>query len=529
MKSIKILFFSLALMVGLSSCSEKWLQHELTGGSITEDELASLGNTSYERVRGLYSLMFQYGGDHQTFGQKSIDIATDILAGDVALTNAGYGYWSAEAQGTCSTQGAGRTAQIWGDNFLIIANANNIIRMLNKAESMSLTDSLALAEAKTIRAYCYFNLAHFFSPAQKDESHSSPYVDLDPNFNLKENYPTCPIYTGADEEYNEENILVPRLLSGVSEVYSFVINDLEDAIALFAEVELKGASRESKLSVDGDVAKVLLSYAYLQLARYTEDVELYTKSYENAIDVINGGKYTMLPYSELTTNGFNDVSNKSWMWGLDVTRENSTGLASFFGQMDIHTYSYAAAGGILGIDKNLYEEIPTTDKRRDWFNPNISYCPENKFFDPEKFNPYLNGTLDGVDRDWLNDAVYMRVEEAYLLAAEAAFRAGNTAEAQNVLGTFLEQRDPTVAAEVKAGTADLEKQLYYNWRVEMWGEGRALMTFKRFAMDTKKRGSNHYIKPDKEMKYNDYNVTFDVPYAEYAYNQALNPETDSIN
>jgi hypothetical protein len=372
-------------------------------------------------------------------------------------------------------------------------------------------------------------LAHFFSPAQKDESHSSPYLDLDPNFNLKENYPTCPIYTGADEEYNEENILVPRLLAGVSEVYSFVINDLEDAIALFAEVELKGASRESKLSVDGDVAKVLLSYAYLQLARYTEDVELYTKSYENAIDVINGGKYTMLPYSELTTNGFNDVSNKSWMWGLDVTRENSTGLASFFGQMDIHTYSYAAAGGILAIDKNLYDEIPETDIRKKWFNAGkgYNYCPQNKFYDgtmDSRYDPIVTGSLEGVDRDWLNDIVYMRVEEAHLLAAEAAFRADNLSEAQRILSEFLAQRDTTAAEAVKTmNKSDFEKQLCFNWRVEMWGEGRGLLTFKRFAqVANKKRGNNHYYKSDTEQTFDAIALTYQLPYSEYAYNQALN-------
>ena len=62
-------------MLGLSACSEKFLQHELTGDSITQEELDGLGNTMVERVRGLYALMIQYGGDHQHFGQKSIDIS----------------------------------------------------------------------------------------------------------------------------------------------------------------------------------------------------------------------------------------------------------------------------------------------------------------------------------------------------------------------------------------------------------------------------------------------------------------------
>ena len=109
-----------------------------------------------------------------------------------------------------------------------------------------------------------------------------------------------------------------------------------------------------------------------------------------------------------------------------MTRENTTALASFWGHMDIHTYSYAAAGGILGIDKKLYEEIPETDIRRKWFNTNsgYNYCPENKFYHgtmDSRHDPIKTGTLNGVDRNWLNDVVYMRIEEAFLLAAEAAY------------------------------------------------------------------------------------------------------------
>ena len=208
MKNIKILFFSFALLLGLASCS---LNHELTGSSITEEELASLDGTTYKRVRGLYALMFQYGGDHQTFGQKSVDIATDILSGDMALTNSGYGWWSSEGNLVCSTTGAGRTSQIWSTNYLIIANANNIIRMLDKkgAENWTQTDSLSYAESKTLRAYSYFNLAYLFSPSPKDEGGqatqmNSEYVDLDPeNLNLFENYPTCPLYLAKEEEYAE--------------------------------------------------------------------------------------------------------------------------------------------------------------------------------------------------------------------------------------------------------------------------------------------------------------------------------------
>lgn len=539
MKTIKILFFGFALLLGLSSCSEKWLEHELTGSSITEEELASLDGTTYKRVRGLYALMFQYGGDHQTFGQKSIDIANDLLSGDMALTNSGYGWWSSDANLINSTSTGGRTSQIWGDNYLIIANANNIIRMLEKkpAADWSLTDSLSYAECLTLRAYSYFNLGYMFSPSPKDESENKPnaeYVALKEGLDLFANYPTCPLYLGKDDEYSEETgLLLPKVLYGISEIYQTVYGDLEEAIAIFEALELKAITRESKLMVNKDVAHVLAAYAYMQFARYEENIDAYQVAYDHAMAVVNSADYKMLEYANVLTTGFSDVNNRSWIWGLDVTRENSTSLASFWGHIDIHTYSYAAAGGILAIDKNLYDEIPETDIRKKWFNAGkgYNYCPQNKFYDgtmDSRYDPIVTGSLEGVDRDWLNDIVYMRVEEAHLLAAEAAFRADNLSEAQRILSEFLAQRDTTAAEAVKTmNKSDFEKQLCFNWRVEMWGEGRGLLTFKRFAqVANKKRGNNHYYKSDTEQTFDAIALTYQLPYSEYAYNQALNTTSE---
>lgn len=73
------------------------------------------------------------------------------------------------------------------------------------------------------------------------------------------------------------------------------------------------------------------------------------------------------------------------------------------------------------------------------------------------------------DRTWTNDIVYMRVEEMYLINAEANARANHLPEAKAALKALLEQRDQATAAEVDNMNADqLLENIYYNWRVEMW-------------------------------------------------------------
>ena len=70
-------------------------------------------------------------------------------------------------------------------------------------------------------------------------------------------------------------------------------------------------------------------------------------------------------------------------------------------------------------------------------------------------------------------------------------------------------------------------KLYFNWRVELWGEGRSLLTFKRFGSDIadKTLGSNHYYYAEQPLSYKDMYVTFTLPSSELAYNNALQPDS----
>jgi hypothetical protein len=533
MKTIKIFSFCLTLILALSSCSKSWLDTEMTGGSITEEEYTEISGINEASVRGLYVLLYadQSGDGHTNFGQKSIDMASDMTASDMALVNNLYGWWGEEA----ALQGykSNRSGTPWYYYYVMINNANNLIRKFNdvKDEDMTALDKMNLAQAKTMRALAYYNLAYLFSPAVDDNIATNYYAQF---MNANDlvgtgtgcNYPVCPIYDASEKQYDPEtNLLIAQPLSTVAEVYDFVIADLEDAIVLFAE---GGNSRESKLAVDSDVAKVLLAYAYLQAGTYdvyeTEagNADYFEKALALTEDVIATAPYSILPLKDVLTDGFNDVNSESWMWGHDVTIESRGGLRSFWGQIDVFTYSYAWAGSIIGMDQTLWESIADSDIRKKWFDSSNdgdkkNLNPYNKFFDEDR-----GVGADYIDREWLQDVVYMRIEEAYLIAAEAAWRSGDLAKAKDYLTTLVSQRDETIAPQIAGYSEDeFSSYLYFNWRVEMWGEGRALRTLKRFCPEMyKERGKNHYynLGSGNQIHFNNANMIFWMPSSEYKYN-----------
>ena len=368
------------------------------------------------------------------------------------------------------------------------------------------TNALYYAQVLGLRGYMYSQLAKFYTPVQESEKFLADSLG---------NFDCIPLYL-------EDNMDAVQPLSTAAVVYNQAFSDLEMSIKLFEEF---GASytRSSKLELDREVVCGILAYAYLNECVYRAGTPLYAdhvqKALANAEKVINSNKYQTLKENQLLTTGFNSVTDPGWIWAQEVTIETSGGLKSWFGQVDIHSYSYAWAGDTKVIDATLRDMIPAWDKRRKWFNDgkaNSIYndCPDGKFFSAQ--NP-TSTDADDIDRDWLSDNVFMRIESMYLVAAEANWRLGDLTQAASYITAITDERLDTTAFlwedeynDFKTGLATdskLKDAIVYNWRIEMWGEGYGLDTFRRFG-ESRKRGGNHdyanFSLPGSEITYNPY-------------------------
>lgn len=522
MKNIKLIVFGLLVIVGLSACSEKWLDNDLEGSVLSQEDFDKLNNTIDGSVRGMYALLYTRISDgHDDFGQKTIDLSTDFMSGDISMGADAYGWFVTDAQLLGSGTAGSRNAYIWTYYYRIIMNVNMTIRNIRTKQikqqgKLTLEDKHNYAQALTMRAYFYYNLLTLYTPGRGDQTpgyYGGSGMD----------YRAVPYYSDVDSMYTKDGLPKEQNLSRKYQLFEYVHQDLAQAIDYFDTIAMYPDSipaRTNKLYFNSDLARAFNAYTFLF-------EEKYDTAYKVAMEVINYGveNYQIIPYADVLNTGFVDVNNPSWMWGHDITIETTGGLASFWGHMDVHTYSYAQAGATKVIDQNLYSTIYDYDIRKKWFHESELY-PDYKFYDLKR------GTGIEVDRRWLNDVVFMRIEEMYLIAAEAAYRNGQMDDAKRMLTSLVSERyrlDPE--QEGQPGSVEelisamdpqtLEAELEYNWRIEMWGEGRSLLTFKRFGKVHQTANSNRAFLKGEKLEPTDERMTFRLPSGELSSNSHI--------
>lgn len=498
-----------AALLSFSACSDSFLDRETDGSFITPDQLEESAKWNPKvllgQTQGITTSLIRWqagGTDSQSdFGQKSVDISTDLMSHDMVMSRgSSYGYFISGAQGTAANKN--NTASNWYFYYKVINASNFTFTTLGSDEVAPENASYKLyyAQAKTARAFAYSNLVNLFT------GDYATYKDKK----------VIPIY--------REQSATAKGPETTAKVYEQIFFDLNGAIEAFkaaAEAGYTSTIDQPSLAV----AYTLKAYAYLQMG----DNANAKANADLAIEAAQGAGKAILPKSDLNY-GFNTVNNNDWLWGVDITADNTGGLCTFWGMMDLYTYSYTAAGDFKVINSDLFNQIPESDARREWFTTSPYYAAWQgsplALLPTGKFHSDRSSEIMG-DRSWESDIHFMRIEECYLIAAEAEAREGHTASAATYLKAILDNRDETTAASLASMTNDqLLDEIFFNWRVEMWGEGKSLQTFKRFkknmtcpANDPKygvaANGSARVINYDSK------EVVFAIPNQELQYNSNM--------
>ena len=229
-------------------------------------------------------------------------------------------------------------------------------------------------------------------------------------------------------------------------------------------------------------------------ARAYLDMGEWAKAASDAAKAADG--YVPASMEEVSTPSFYNIADHNWLWGYDMTvdqaqREEAATSSAWIRSLSGNSYS-AACQVYSRCNTLLYNKIPSTDVRKGWWVDEDLYSPlldkvswegksgkdlSNLEIQNTKmaFLPYTNVkfgmyTIGGTtnEEDW----PFMRVEEMLLIQAEALYRSGQQEEGKKVLSDFVKTyRDP--AYNVDATGRSFEDEVWFQRRVELWGEGFA--------------------------------------------------------
>ncbi len=437
----RILIYTLSLLVLATGCKKDYLE-VVPSNAVTEQEVFSKLNTVYATLDGVAKEQFAFGigasTGHDNYGQKSFDLQNELMGNDMVVHSQGYGWYNA----TYSLVEWGRAQDgrqsdnAWYFYYDIIGQANRIFSIVDGITDATQEQRDAIkGQVLGLRAYSYYYLINYFQQTYKGN----------------ENKPGVPLH-----------IVVPIDSKGrgtVGEVYDQIVQDLIDAEALLA-----GKPRTSKAVIDVSVVQGFRA----RVAMLMEDwptAATYANKARTGYTLMNGAEYTAL-------SAFSSISNPEWMWGSIIPASEATIYASFFSHMDIRTGGYAALGGQKKITKALYDQIDDDDVRKDAFRTPGTGTTSNPDYNQLKFQ------VPDINNRWQADYLYMRAAEMYLIEAEALARQSQDAAARTVLEALVKTRFPGYSAAGFSGTGLIEEILLQR-RIELWGEGFALIDIKR--------------------------------------------------
>lgn len=449
----KKLYILAALAIASVSCDSDMLEFSPTDSGSGE-ELMKEASTAITSINGIYRSMWTAGwsttgNTHQSFGIAAYNLAQETMGDDLIMQSQGNGwFWYDHVYNVKNqyTSSAFRSYDVWYANYKWIANANSVIAAKEAMGGGSADVSYVVGQAYAIRALSYLNLATWFARA--------PYNPLTDKYRWSD--PGVPVYTEPTSIGTEGK---PR--ENLEVVYARIDSDIDSAIVRLSKGEASTLNKGNKSHINEYVALGIKSRACLAEGDWEG-------AYKAASQVIDGGAYEIGGENELM-GGMNSISYGNVMWGAGIeTSEQSGAYAGFFTHMDNADGAYAKSAPKL-INKQLYNHIGSGDIRLRWWDP------------ADKESPYISKKFAFSNvQSWLGDYIYMRVEEMYFTAAEAALRLGNQDEARDLMNKVMAKRNPKYNAYNYSGTylgattttwtGSLLENILIQRRVELWGE-----------------------------------------------------------
>jgi len=496
----------LGCTMGLSSCSDEWLETESTQ-SVDGDVLYSTTDNIRLAINGISKVMIQ---QHNYYGQSFNGEGTmkhmygEYPGQDLSYPYMSPGWYPIMNHSSTYTQNSSTIydSYPWYYYYIIVSGANAVIECVDAAEGSQEEKDFLKAEALTFRAYAFFRISEIYcEPWIRSNNGSTDGIVLR----------TKEVANAGDE--------TDMPLSTLAETYSQIYADLDEAISLYQSSGLTRAEMYSDASSDVCFPDEYVAHAIYARAALTKTD--YSKALSEAKLAAAG--HSLMSNSEYYS-GFCEP-NDEWIWGAYNDESETIWYYGWQLFMACNGY-YASSYGInVCINRTLVEQFPDTDIRKGLFLTESTFLSDGESFadviDNEggsstlgafatngsynKANTYVRTIVPGAPEQNFAYASLkfqatgqpaigcqpiFRSSEMYLIQAEANYQLGNTVDAQASL-VALNATSGRDASYTCAKTGDdLLNEIKLYRRLELWGEG--------FSWFDCKRWGDAVVRPDIE-------------------------------
>ncbi len=338
---------------------------------------------------------------------------------------------------------SGRAEFSWRFPYAMISRLNQMIDGVALSKKLSEDDKVDFtAQARALRGYYYYQLALEFNHALKH----------DPN--------------AAAAPINLHVTTVGKPMSKLSDLYATIVEDLNFS------VDNLTSNRYDNSWINKQVAAGMLANVYLSMEEWKKAEDMAKIAYGNDV---NGAMDNVDTYQAI---GFDNPNSKEWLWSLTQRTDQSNyyylAPHAFMSRKDGYKNVY--------LNKDFAALFTPDDVRTAALGNNEGGVPDTdpRYWYSTKFTFAFNAS-----------SPLMRTVEMILVAAEAAYHQGNTAEANRILNEFKANRYKGYTAQNLSGDALLEDILVER-RKELYGEQTGVEWFdaKRLQRGIKRTG-NH--------------------------------------
>ncbi len=521
MKKLSIIALAIAVLVSFG-CAKDYLDTFPTS-STSPATLFETTDASAVAVNGLAKIMRrQYGAYGQGYnGEGTVRLYIGDYLGENLMKGNSTSFLNSANGNLYVSNTASLGGYAWYYYYMLIGNANTILRNIDEAEGTDGDRAFVKAQTLTYRAYAYFNLVQIFGRRWSDGSDK----------------PSCVLRLTGEEPDN-----LDRASSG--EVYKQIYADLDEAISLFTQSG-KANKRTNTYTMDLDVAYAI--YARVALTR---------EDWNNALKYAQLARknYPLQSVAEERAGFCNPT--KEWIWYLYGAEDETLYYYDYFSYASYNAASSTTRNYPLLISRHLFEQIPTTDIRRAWwldpagyegtFNTNTmkasAQSSKNKLWvygqnyamqdgrvgilSNSCVFAYMNFKIHNNAQPGIGHLCLFRSSEMVLIEAEAQYRLNNEAAARAALVELnaTSKRDPAYTCD-KSGAALMQEIKLYRG-IELWAEGFNWFDLKRWGdtIDRKKYSdggnwmSQYAIKITPNEKNN---WTWCIPQHETNYNKGI--------